>query len=169
VKPELMCTMSRGLKVVADCTIEDAAAQADMWDMIVLPGGMPGAEHLRDSVTLRTLLETHALQNRKLFAAICAAPAVVLASGASDGSSFLRQWANTQKDIPLVATCYPAPIFRNQLVDTGVLVSDEPVVVSGNLITSQGPATALSFSLQLGEMLYGVEKRNEVAKAMLTT
>ena len=62
------------------------------------------------------------------------------------------------------ATCYPAPVFRTHIAT----VSEEAVVVSGMLTTSQGPATALAFALQLGENLFGKEKRDEVAKAMLT-
>lgn len=160
---DLVCIMSRGLKVMADCTIDDAAATSDLWDMIVLPGGMPGAEHLRDSAALQALLHNHAVQSQKLVGAICAAPAVVLALSSQE--SLLKQISASSVT---TATCYPAPVFRTKLAETGIVVADDDVVVSGNLITSQGPATALAFSLQLGEMLYGVEKRNEIAKAMLT-
>lgn len=61
------------------------------------------------------------------------------------------------------STCYPAPKFREALPT----VSEEDVVVSGNLVTSQGPGTALRFALQLGEELYGSEKREQIAKEML--
>ena len=44
---------------------------------------------------------------------------------------------------------------------------DEPVVVDGNIITSQGPGTALEFSLKLVEVLYGNDKANAVRKEML--
>ena len=78
------------------------------------------------------------------------APAVALAAhGLIDGGA--------------LSTCYPAPKFREVLP----LVSEEDVVVSGNLITSQGPGTALQFALQLGEELYGSEKRQQIAKDML--
>jgi protein deglycase len=164
VKPELICTMSRGLKIVADCTIDDAASE--QWDMIVLPGGMPGAEHLRDCATLQTLLEIHVIQQQKPYGAICAAPAVVLASTSSTSNDTSSSLLSRTKSS---ATCYPAPAFRTKLAESGVAVSDDNVVVSGNLITSQGPATAIAFSLQLGEILYGIEKRNEIATAMLTT
>ena len=62
-----------------------------------------------------------------------------------------------------LSTCYPAPKFREVLPS----VSEEDVVVSGNLVTSQGPGTALRFALQLGEELYGSEKRGKIAKEML--
>lgn len=159
---DLVCIMSRGLKVMADCTIDDAAATSELWDMIVLPGGMPGAEHLRDCTTLQTLLQSHAVRNQKYCGAMCAAPAVVLASSSP---SLLSQLSTSS---PTTVTCYPAPAFRTKLAETGAAVSDDDVVVSGNIVTSQGPSTALAFSLKLGEILYGVEKRNEIAKAMLT-
>jgi putative intracellular protease/amidase len=62
------------------------------------------------------------------------------------------------------STCYPAPKFREALPGE---TRDDPVVVSGNLVTSHGPATALQFALQLGQELYGVEKRDQIAKEML--
>jgi protein deglycase len=55
VQPSLTCTMSRGIKILADCTIAEAALKE--WDLIALPGGMPGAEHLRDSKVLIDLLK----------------------------------------------------------------------------------------------------------------
>ena len=145
----LVCTMSRGLKVVADCSIQDIQAES-CWDLIVLPGGMPGAEHLRDSAPLVQLLQQHKAAG-KWYGALCAAPAVALSSLIDDTAP---------------ATCYPAPVFRDAL--RGVL-SDEKVVVAPeqSLITSQGPGTALLFGLQLGEALFGKEKRDAIAKEML--
>jgi len=132
---------------MADMLIDDAAK--DEWDLIALPGGMPGAEHLRDCETLISMLERQKKEG-KLYGAVCASPAVVLASKglAAEG-----------------ATCYPAPGFR------GVLESpvDDEVSVTGNLTTSQGPGTSLKFALQLGEHLYGKEKADEIAAALLVT
>lgn len=149
VKPngELLCTMSRGIKVQADAAIEDAVKAE--WDCVVLPGGMPGAEHLRDCKPLIDLLQKQKSEG-KLYGAICAAPAVALASNGLIESN-------------AASTCYPAPGFREKLSN----VSEDSVVVADNLITSQGPGTALQFALQLGEKLYGKEKRDEIAKQML--
>lgn len=144
---ELLCKMSRNVYMKADTTIEDAIEED--WDLIVLPGGMPGAEHLRDSKPLIQLLEKQKSQG-KLYGAICAAPAVALAP-----HGLIPDGATT--------TCYPAPGFRDKLKN----VSEDDVVVSGTLTTSQGPGTALLFALQLGEHLYGKEKRDEIAKQML--
>jgi putative intracellular protease/amidase len=69
VGPSLECRMSRGIKVVADCPIADCATKN--WDLIALPGGMPGAEHLRDSDVLVDLIKKQKAAG-KLYAAICA-------------------------------------------------------------------------------------------------
>jgi len=147
VMPHLVCRMSRGIKVVADVSIDDASKET--WDMIALPGGMPGAEHLRDSATLISMLEK---QNRegKMYAAICASPAVVLASKGLGAAGI---------------TCYPAPAFRDILANP----VDDDVVVTDNLTTSKGPGTSLKFALQLGEQLFGKEKADEIAAQMLVT
>jgi protein deglycase len=149
----LTCTMSRGLKVAADCSIQEAIAKGtDYWDMVVLPGGMPGATHLRDSPPLIELLKHQKGTSGKYYAAICASPAVVLAShGLIDAGAKV--------------TGYPAPAFLAALEQQDV--SPEAVVVHDNLTTGQGPASALDFALSLGETLFGKEKRDEIAKEML--
>ena len=149
VKPDgdLLCTMSRGIKVQADATIAEAATQE--WDLIALPGGMPGAAHLRDSEPLMDLLKKQK-SSQKMYGAICAAPAVALAS-----QGLIAESAE--------ATCYPAPQFRETLSK----VSEKAVVVADNLTTSQGPGTALQFALSLGEQLFGKEARDKIAKEML--
>jgi len=137
-------TASRGVKLVADVLIADCANQ--VYDLIALPGGMPGAEHLRDSKELTELLKAQAKSGR-YYAAICASPAVVLNHhGLLDNKK---------------ATCYPS------LLSELGRIEEAKVVVDGNCITSQGPGTALKFALKLVELLLGKEKSMEVAKAML--
>eukprot|EP00541_Cyclophora_tenuis_P019302 CAMPEP_0116579544 /NCGR_PEP_ID=MMETSP0397-20121206/22308_1 /TAXON_ID=216820 /ORGANISM="Cyclophora tenuis, Strain ECT3854" /LENGTH=140 /DNA_ID=CAMNT_0004109031 /DNA_START=255 /DNA_END=677 /DNA_ORIENTATION=- len=137
--------MSRGIKVMADVSIADAAEED--WDLVALPGGMPGAEHLRDSEALVELLKRQNGEG-KLYGAVCASPAVVL------GSHGLA---------PEGITSYPAPVFREALTNP----VDDLVVVKGNMITSQGPGTSLKFALTLGEKLFGKEKADEIASQML--
>jgi len=147
VKPdgELVCRMSRGIKFMADVTIDEASREE--WDLIALPGGMPGAAHLRDCQTLITMLKRQQEQ-KKMLAAMCASPAVVLASHNLIGKG---------------ATCYPAPAFRSALEDP----VDDAVVLQDGVTTSQGPGTSLLFALSLGEQLYGKEKADQIAKEML--
>jgi 4-methyl-5(b-hydroxyethyl)-thiazole monophosphate biosynthesis len=94
---QLTVTCSRGVKIVADKPIETCEGQ--VWDLVVCPGGMPGAERLRDSAALTRILTAQRSSGRWL-AAICAAPAVVLHHHGLLGDA---------------ATCYPAPKFRDQL------------------------------------------------------
>jgi 4-methyl-5(b-hydroxyethyl)-thiazole monophosphate biosynthesis len=152
VEKELQVTASRGVKLVADLLISDASLRSKQFDAVVLPGGMPGAEHLRDSQPLMDLVKRH-LETGKLIGAICAAPAVALAS---------HHLLNDVK-----ATCYPAPNFRAKLTSHAHI--DDPVVRDGQFITSQGPGTAMAFSLALVEALFGHEQAEKVAKAMLVT
>lgn len=144
---KLLCKMSRGMKVEADASIEDVAKQE--FDMIVCPGGMPGAAHLRDSKTLISMLEKQKADD-KHYAAICAAPAVVLAP-------------NGLLDEIEGATCYPSEMFREKLKNP----VDNDVAVMGNVTTSKGPGTSLAFALELGEQLYGKEIRDKIQKEML--
>ena len=152
----LLCTMSRGMKVHADIAIEEIE-ELDTYDLIVCPGGMPGAQHLADCPALTTLLR-HQQQNGKAYAAMCAAPAVIFApQGLLDGITGGG------------ATCYPAEAFRTQLQNP----SEANVVTSINadggsrVTTSKGPGTALEFALALGEQLYGHDKRQQIQKEML--
>ena len=146
VEATTTCTMSRGLKIVADALVTDVSG--DDWDLVALPGGMPGAERLRDSDALDAILRKQDARRAPL-AAVCASPAVILKSkGLIDG----RQ-----------ATCYPAPPFVEALGD----VSDGAVVRDGHITTSRGPGTSLKFALDLVDQLYGPEKAEELRAQML--
>lgn len=67
-----MVTCSRQTKIVADCLLKDVSDQT--FDAIALPGGMPGAERLRDCALLKDMLLNH-YKNDSYVAAICASPA----------------------------------------------------------------------------------------------
>jgi len=146
IEERRMITCARGTRLTADAMLVDVLAQD--FDLIVLPGGMPGAQHLADFEPLAERVRKQAKAG-ELFAAICAAPALALQS-----YGVLRQRR---------MTCYPA--FSDRL--SGCTFVDEAVVVDGNCITSQGPGTALAFALTLVEQLVGRGTRTEVAKAML--
>ncbi len=137
-------TASRAVNLVADALISECIGNT--YDLIALPGGMPGAEHLRDSSQLADMLKAQADSGR-LYAAICASPAVALKP---------HRLLKDKK-----ATCYPS--LHSELDNP----QQEKVVVDGNCITSQGPATALEFALKLVELLFDKQKSQEIAKAML--
>ncbi len=142
----LQVTASRGVKIVADSLIADCTGI--VYDLIALPGGMPGAEKLRDSDELLSLLNAQKLEGR-FYAAICASPAVVLQYHGLLGS--------------LRATCHP--FFVDRLDNKGAIESR--VVVDGYCITSRGAGTALEFALKLVEVLMGKGKAEEIAGSMV--
>ena len=140
---------SRGVVLQADKTITEC--QGISYDMIVLPGGMPGAENLRDCGILIDMLKAQQKVG-KPFAAICASPAVVLEThGLLDGTKR--------------ATVHPA--FEGPLQNNGRVDIQHRVVVDGNVTTSRGPGTAFEFALTLVSQLFGKEKAAEVAGPMV--
>jgi 4-methyl-5(b-hydroxyethyl)-thiazole monophosphate biosynthesis len=144
---------SQGTVIVADCTIKEClhSSQSEGWDLIAIPGGIPGSEHLAASEVLDGLLHQQVAEG-KYYAAICAAPSLVLAS-----KGLLQNRA---------ATCHP--MYQHSL-EAREVNSESRVVVDGNCITSQGPGTALDFALELVEQLFGVVKREEVSAPMVLT
>jgi 4-methyl-5(b-hydroxyethyl)-thiazole monophosphate biosynthesis len=135
-------TASRGVVLLPQMTLEQALERD--YDMVVLPGGMPGATNLENDMRLRELLRTMAA-NGKFTAAICAAPRVLASAGVLSGKR---------------ATSYPGHLDKMDLPD--VEYREEAVVQDGKVITSRGPGTAMDFTLHLVEQLVGREKRNEV-------
>jgi len=142
-------TAARGTNIVADSFIADCADKA--WDLIAVPGGIEGADHLAASEILDQLLRSQAKQG-KFYAAICAAPAVVLGS----------------KGLLADKTATSHPRFYQSLIAKEV-DTESRVVVDGNCITSQGPGTAIDFALELVEQICGIVKREEVASPLVLT
>ncbi|KAF8819353.1 DJ-1 family protein [Cardiosporidium cionae] len=146
----LVITAMNGMKMVAEMHIEDV--HNDEFDMIVIPGGIPGAEHLSNCKILIKMLRKQKERGGR-YAAICASPKLVLeAHGLLDVSE-------TEK---MQATSYPAPPFlmENDMRDR--------VVVSGNCTTSQGPGTAIEFALVLVEQLYGTERAQAIKNDLVS-
>lgn len=109
------------------------------YDMIVCPGGLPGAEYLsKNELLIETIRKFDKLEN-KYIAAICASPAMVLSA------------AGIEKDRYI--TSYPEENFENMLKDANYV--EELVVVDNNLITSRGPATTMLFAYKLVDVLGG--------------
>ena len=137
---------ARGISVQADTTLAEVAGRT--FDLIVLPGGMPGAANLAASSLLGDMLKKQRAEGR-MIAAICAAPAVVLHPlGLLGGEK---------------TSCYPA--FQRRLDEANR--TEERQCVGEKLITAAGPGVAMEFALALAEILKGKEKAGELAKAML--
>lgn len=140
-------TASRGVVIVPDTTLDEALERD--YDMVVLPGGAPGAERLDKDERVKTLLKKLA-DSGKLTAAICAAPKVLASAGMLDGRN---------------ATSYPG--FIDKMDVPGMSYSEEAVVQDGKVITSRGPGTAMDFALYLIEVLVNKAKRDEVEAALV--
>lgn len=137
---------AHGITVSADLIFDNTHFDHPEW--LILPGGLPGAEYLYNFAPLQGLLVRHASQNGKI-AAICASPAVVLGQlGLLKGKK---------------AICYPG--FEDKL--EGATVLHQPVVVDGNFITANGPATSIPFALTIVSATVGEQEALKVADGML--
>jgi 4-methyl-5(b-hydroxyethyl)-thiazole monophosphate biosynthesis len=132
---------SRGVVLIADTTLNLALQQT--FDMIVLPGGQPGTDHLKADPRIVSLLQKMSAQG-KFVAAICAAPSVLASA----------HLLNNKK-----ATSFPGGLDAFPMVNQ----QRAAVVVDEKIITSRGPGTAIDFALTLIELLAGSAKREEVA------
>ena len=139
---------NHGISVLTDLLFEEA--DYDSCEMIVLPGGLPGASNLGAHVGLRDRIIEFAKADRpdKKVAAICAAPMILADCGILEGRK---------------ATIYPG--MEKYLGNAEA--TEESVVVSGNIITGRGPAFAMAFALTLVEELGGKALRDEVAAGLL--
>ena len=147
VEETLQCECSRGVKICADAFLRDVATES--FDLIALPGGMPGATRLAECQTLMGMLETQIGIDGAVTAAMCASPGVVLAP---------RGWLDD-----VASTAHPA--FVKDLPSDAS--ANARVVIDGDMITSRGPGTAIEFALALVEKLFGPEKAKEVAAPMV--
>lgn len=137
-------TGAHGIRLAADTPLAALAEQE--FDMIALPGGMPGAEHLKKDARVAGIIRRLHASGRPV-AAICAAPMVLAAAGALEGRR---------------ATSYPG--FLEDAA--GATVVNEAVVADRGVITSRGPGTALDFALTLVAELLGPAMRQQVESGL---
>lgn len=144
VTPDEIVTGAHDVPVLCDKNIENC----DFYDadLILLPGGMPGAATLEKCNELRKLILHFAEQNKPI-AAICAAPMILGKLGLLKGKR---------------ATCYPD--FEQYL--DGAQFTGAPVERDGNIITGNSPAAAMEFALTIVDLLQGKEKVQELREAM---
>ena len=137
---------SRGTVLIPDTTLDQVLAQN--FDMIVLPGGQPGADHLRDDPRIQQKLKQQASED-KYVAAICAAPRALAQAGLLDGRR---------------VTSFPGSLEGGPAENVNYL--NDPVVIDGKIITSRGPGTAMDFALTLIELLLDKATRDKVEKPL---
>lgn len=146
ITSSLQVTGAHGVEVKADTIFSDNKYSKNDW--LITPGGMPGASNLAACEPLTTLLKEHHAQGGNI-AAICASPAVVLSPlGILEGKE---------------ATCYPG--FENEMNCDRIV--NKPVIVDGNVITSNGPGNTIPFALEIVVNAISLEKAREVASGML--
>ncbi len=136
---------AHNITVKADVLFENVDYQ--LMDMIVLPGGMPGAENLRAHSGLREQILNFNDSNKPL-AAICAAPMVF-------GNLGLLKNKN--------ATCYPG--FEDEL--HGAIITGDDVEEADNIITGKGAGVAIQFALKIVEILKGKKLADELSRKMI--
>lgn len=137
---------SRGTIVVPDMSLNEALKKP--YDMVVLPGGQPGATHLEKDERIQSLLIKMAADN-KVIAAVCAAPKVLAVAGLLEGKR---------------ATGFPGTLSAETF--PGIDISTDSVVKDGNIVTSRGPGTTMDFTLTLIEILTDKDISRQVEQAL---
>lgn len=137
-------TGAHGIVIQADGVFTDYSYEDGT--MAVLPGGMPGTNHLMAHVGLKEVLLSYH-REKKYLAAICAAPSVLGMNGLLTGRH---------------ATCYPG--FEEKLL--GAKTMPDAVVMDGTIITSRGMGTAIAFGAALVSVLVNDEAAEDLLKAI---
>lgn len=137
---------AHNITIKADCLISDLS-QDEIFDAVILPGGLPGAYNLRDDARVIKLIQVHN-EKKKLVAAICAAPVILEKAGLTQGRK---------------GTSYPG--FGDEL--SFAEYREEISVRDGNVITARGPAAAVYFALDIIEYLLGTESAAEIKDGIL--
>ncbi len=137
-------TGAHGVPFVAD--ISESDVDSGSIEMVILPGGLPGADNLFESECVKAAIEA-ADKKGAYLAAICAAPYILGVRGYLNGKS---------------ATCYPG--YEDKLL--GAHKSDAPVVTDGTVITAEAMGAAIPFGLALVAALRGKETADKIASAI---
>lgn len=140
---------SHDVSVVCDREIGDTRFDFDDYDMLVLPGGMPGTTNLAECDDLTNQICRFAKEGRQV-AAICAAPTVLANLGLLEGRR---------------ATCFPD--LQHVLAEHGAEVLQDQVVIDGNITTSKGMGTAIPFGLAIVAHYRGQEFADELARKIV--
>ncbi|HEX8978390.1 MAG TPA: DJ-1 family glyoxalase III [Parasulfuritortus sp.] len=138
---------ARGMRVQPDAVLDDVLDQD--FAMIALPGGMPGAENLKNDARIVALLKRMAGAG-KYTAAICAAPIALAQAGLLDGRR---------------ATSFPG--FVDKLAIPGGQYTGAAIEIDGKVVTSRGPGTAMDFALELVRLLAGEATRQQVEAGLV--
>ena len=136
---------AHGIKVIADKVFNDL--EFNSFDMLILPGGMPGAKNLNNHNGLKNVILQFNKSGKHL-GAICAAPLVFGQAGILNGKK---------------ATCYPG--YEDYL--EGAEITSSSTEVDGNIVTGRGAGVAIEFALKIVEQLINKETAEEIAEKMV--
>jgi protein DJ-1 len=152
-------TCTRNIRIVPDTTTPPKAPEHDI---LILPGGGPGAKVFCSSDVAQRLIQTYR-DAGKYVAFICAATTALVASVKGGGKT-----EGLESTKPARVTSHPS--VKDEIVSAGweYAPDKERTVVDGKVITSRGPGTAMGFSLKIVEVMLGKEKCMEVAEPMIT-
>lgn len=142
---EQMITTSHGVNILCDALIEDCDFSDA--DLLMIPGGLPGAENLCMHPLVRKAIKEQ-YEAGKLVSAICAGPMIFGSLGISHGRRM---------------TCYPG--FEDHL--EGATYTEELVTVDGNVITGEGPAATFPYAYTLCEILCGKATADSLREGMM--
>ncbi|KAG0237115.1 hypothetical protein BGW41_000283 [Actinomortierella wolfii] len=154
-------TCSRGVRIVPDTHLASLSLTSDKFDVLVIPGGAPGAKAMAESSLVhqwvRAYFHDEPFKHQSLVAAICAGPTVLQAAGVAKGYK---------------VTSHPS--VRAQLEEFYKYEEGPNVVISGGaeereqkLVTSRGPGTTFAFALTIAELLVGKEVADNVRRPMM--
>ena len=150
VSHSLEVTSSHAVTITCDRTVFDGGFSFDDYDMLVLPGGIPGTPNLKACAPLTDALTRFVGEGRQV-AAICAAPSILAELG-----------------LLAVRRATSNPNFQHVLAEQGAeLCAHDPVVVDGNVTTSQGMGTAIAFGLQIVRHFLGDEAVERVSTGIV--
>ena len=144
-----LVTGSRGIPLGAHALLDGCIDQS--WELVYLPGGMGSAATCRDDQRIQALAERQ-LHRGSLLGVICASPIALVPKKLCAGRRL---------------TSFPG--VRAQVEPHALAWLDQPVVVDGTLVTSQGPGTALAFAMRLAALLASSDIASQVARDMLWT
>ena len=144
-----LVTSSHGVRIVCDRSIADEDFDFSAYDMLVLPGGMPGTTNLGACEPLTAALVAHAAAGKPV-AAICAAPMVLAELGLVEGKR---------------ATIFPG--MEEHLVRGGAEAVSDPAVVDGAVITGRGMGAAISFALAIQAYYQGEDAARDLAEKIV--
>ena len=145
VSDNLEVTGSHGIKVKADVLLKDI--NEDGASLLVFPGGMPGTQRLAENERLVGIMQKH-FDDGKRIGAICAAPAMMLGQLKSENK--------------IEITCYPG--FEKYA--PAAEISEEGVVIDGQITTAKGAGLAVDFALTLLAQIASPELAEEIAESI---